>query len=285
MVTIGVPLYNHARYIVECLDSLLRQTYPSTEIIIIDDGSTDDSFAIASDFLHSQTLNPRYEIVTRPNRGMCNTMNEIAQKAQGEFISFIGSDDYWMPEKIADQAAYLLANPDVTLVHSCSVRVDDKGEIIGELNFPKKIKTGYLFEELVRGKAKINTTSHLYRRAVFDDIGYYDPAFRFEDTDFWLRLSKEHKVGFIDAVHCNYRWHGENLSSPQNDLVFYNEELLEIYRKNVSDTRLLKTALRRIHKKSMKTAWRSGERHLALEQLAQYLSPSLVSKKQAPEKQ
>lgn len=285
LVTIGVPLYNHSRYIVECLDSLVRQTYSPIEIIVVDDGSTDDSFDIAREFLQSQSLNSRYEIITRPNRGMCNTMNEIAQKAQGDFISYIGSDDYWMPEKITDQASYLLANPGVALVHSCSVRVSDTGQVIGELNYPKKIKSGYLFDDLVRGKAKINTTSHLYRRSLFDSIGYYDPAFRFEDTDFWLRLTKDHKVGFLDKVHCSYRWHGENLSSPKNDLVFYNDELLAIYRKNVSDPRLLKTALRKIHKKAMKTAWRTGQRKLAAEQLVQYLSPSLVSERDASVKE
>lgn len=275
LVTIGVPLYNHESYIVKCLDSLVRQTYRDIEIIVIDDGSTDDSFAIARKYLQSQTLNTRYDITTRPNRGMCNTMNEIAKRAQGEFISFIGSDDYWMPEKILDQADYLHDNPDVALVHSCSVRVDDTDQVIGEMNYPKKIKAGYLFKDLVTGKAKINTTSHLYRCALFDSIGYYDPSFSFEDTDFWLRLTKEHKVGFIDKVHCGYRWHGENLSNPKNDFVFYNDELLAIYRKNVSDPQLLKIALRKIHKKAMKTAWRSGQTKLALDQLRQYVRPTL----------
>ena len=142
LVTIGVPLYNHSRYVVQCLDSLVRQTYTPIEIIVIDDGSPDDSYHIACDFLQSQTLNPRYKITTRPNRGMCNTMNEIAHQATGEFISYIGSDDYWMAEKIAEQANYLSAHPDVTLVHSGSVRVDGNGQQIGEMRYPKKIKAG-----------------------------------------------------------------------------------------------------------------------------------------------
>lgn len=273
LVTIGVPLYNHSQYIVECLDSLVRQSYQPIEIIVIDDGSPDDSFAVAKAFLDSQTLNRQYRITTRPNQGMCNTLNEIAQLAKGEFISFIGSDDYWMPNKISDQADFLLANPEVALVHSCSVRIDGSGLEIGKMNYPKKIKEGHIFNELVTGAAKINTTSHLYRRSVYESIGYYDPAFSFEDTDFWLRLTKEHKIGFINKVHCGYRWHGENLSNPRNDFLFYNDELMAIYRKNVDNPQLLKTALRRIHKKACKAAWRAGRYRLALDQLLRYISP------------
>lgn len=276
LVTIGVPLYNHEKYIVECLDSLVKQTYTPIEIIVIDDGSTDSSFQMARDFLNKQTHNHNFHISTRPNQGMCRTLNEIGAMAKGEYIAFIGSDDYWMHNKIADQAAYLKKHTDVTLVHSCSVRVDNSGNEIGKLNYPKKIKEGYLFEQLVTGGAKINTTSHLYRRSVFDTIGYYDPSFSFEDTDFWLRLCKSHKVGFINEEHCGYRWHGENLSDPKNDLLFYNRELQDIYRKNVADQKLLKIALRKIHKRATKKALRTGQYKIAMAELRQYLSPRVA---------
>jgi glycosyltransferase involved in cell wall biosynthesis len=274
LVTIGVPLYNHEAYITECLRSLTQQTYTPVEIIVIDDGSTDQSYDVARSYLETQTDNVNFKISTQANQGMCNTMNRIAAMASGEFISFIGSDDYWMPDKIADQAAFLIEHPDVMLVHSCSIRIDSNGIEIGKLNYPDKVKEGYLFDELVTGAAKINTTSHLYRRAVFNDIGYYDPTFSFEDTDFWLRLCKDHKVGFIDREHCAYRWHGENLSDPKNSLLFYNAELQDVYRKNVADKRLLNVALRKIHKRSAKKAWRSGEYGIAWSELRQFIRPN-----------
>lgn len=273
LVTIGVPLYNHSPYIVECLASLVQQSYQPIEIIVIDDGSTDDSYEVAKRYLESQTHNKNYQISSRKNRGMCHTLNEIAHKAQGEFISFIGSDDFWTLDKVADQAAYLQTNPDITLVHSSSVQIDASGQQLREMRYRKKIKSGYLFQDLVKGLAKINTTSHMYRHSVYEDIGFYDPAFSFEDTDFWLRLSKNHKVGFIDVVHCHYRWHGKNLSDPSNDFIFYNDQCVSIYRKNVDDPQLLSVALRKIYKRACKKAWRSGRYRLAYEQFLRYVAP------------
>lgn len=273
LVTIGVPLYNHEPYIAECLESLVTQSHRPLEIIVIDDGSSDNSHAVARSFLESQSHLADFHVSTRPNRGMCHTLNEIAAKARGEYISFIGSDDFWMPSKIEEQADFLDAHADVALVHSCSIRVDADGRQIGLINYPSKLKSGYLFEELVKGNAKINTTSHLYRRSVYEEIGYYDPSFSFEDTSFWLRLCKSHKVGFIDREHCCYRWHGENLSKPENSLLFYNRELQDVYRKNVSDTRLLKIALRKIHGRSMRKAFRAGEYAIALGELGQFIAP------------
>jgi len=275
LTTVGVALYNHERYIVECLQSIIEQTYQPIELIVIDDGSTDDSYAVAKKYLESQQANKNYTIRSRPNQGICHTLNEIANAATGDYISYIGSDDYWMNDKIADQAHYLSTHPEVALVHSCSIRVDENGTEIGKLNYPNKLKEGRLFEALVTNKAKINTTSHLYRTSVFDKIGHYDPRFKFEDTDFWLRLSKEHQVGFINKEHCAYRWHGENYSKTENQLQFYADELIAIYRKNVSDTKLLKRVLRKIHARSFKMALRSGKYTRAVQELKKFWFPQL----------
>ena len=148
LVTVGVALYNHEKYIVECLESIVNQTYRPIELIVIDDGSPDNSYAIARAYLESQDKLSQYTIKSRPNQGMCNTLNEIAKMAQGEFISFVGSDDFWGVEKIADQVAYLENHPEVVLVHSNSYRIDGEGNRIMAVDYRTKQNSGMIFEAM-----------------------------------------------------------------------------------------------------------------------------------------
>ena len=271
LVTVGVALYNHEKYIVECLESIVNQTYRPLELIVIDDGSPDGSYAAAKAYLESQEKLADYTILTRPNRGMCNTLNEIAKMAKGEYIAFVGSDDFWAEKKIEEQVAYLEAHPEYALVHSNSYRVDGEGKRIEPVDYTSKVNSGRIFEAIVRGSGGINTASHLYRTSVYAEIGYYDPAFRFEDTDFWLRLTKRYAVGFMDTCHTYYRWHGENLSDSKNMLSFYNDELIRIFRKNIDDDALRRYVIAKMYRKSFLRALRSGRPLYLLKNLWRFI--------------
>jgi alpha-1,3-rhamnosyltransferase len=270
LVTVGIALYNHENYIVKCLESVIKQSFNNIELIVVDDGSSDNSFEIAKKYLDNQDFNKNYKIYTRPNKGMCNTLNEIAQQAKGKYISFIGSDDYWMLNKIEQQVLFLENNPDIVLVHSNSIKVDEKDKEIGFLDYSSKKNSGKLFEAIIFGKGGINTPSHLYRTEIYKEIGYYDSTLKFEDTDFWLRLAKIYNVGFINESHTYYRWHGENLSDEKNKLKFYNDEIVKIFNKNIEDTELKKRAILRIYRKSYLLALRTFEIRYLIKYLYKY---------------
>lgn len=270
LVTVGIALYNHENYIVKCLESVVKQSFNNIELIVIDDGSSDNSFEIAKKYLDNQDFNKNYKIYTRPNKGMCNTLNEIAQQAKGKYISFIGSDDYWMFNKIEEQVLFLENNPNVALVHSNSIKVDKYNNEIGFLDSSLKENSGKLFESIIFGKGGINTPSHLYRTEIYKEIGYYDSTLRFEDTDFWLRLTKIYNVGFINEAHTYYRWHGQNLSDEKNKLKFYNDEIVKIFNKNIEDPALKKRAILRIYRKSYLLAFRTFEIKYIIKYLYKY---------------
>ena len=272
LTTVGVALYNHEKYIVKCLESIVKQTYKDIELIVIDDGSSDNSFQIAKDYLDKQDYNKNYKIITRLNKGMCNTLNEIAEQASGKYISFIGSDDYWMLNKIAEQVAFLQNNPAIVLVHSNSIKVDDNNNEIGFLDYSSKKNSGDLFQSIISGKGGINTPSHLYKTDIYKKIGYYDSTLKFEDTDFWLRITKVYKVGFINKYHTFYRWHSDNLSGSKNILKFYNEELIKIYEKNIEDKDLKKIAILKIYRKSFLRALRSAKLGYFFKYIIKYLN-------------
>lgn len=270
LVTVGVAVYKHEKYIEKCLESIVRQSYKPIELIVIDDGSSDNSFEIAKKYLDNQDFNKNYKIYTRPNKGMCNTLNEIAQQSKGKYISFIGSDDYWMFNKIEEQVLFLDNNPDVALVHSNSIKVDKYNNEIGFLDYSLKNNSGKLFKSIIFGKGGINTPSHLYRTEIYKVIGYYDSTLKFEDTDFWLRLTKIYNVGFINKFHTYYRWHGQNLSDEKNKLKFYNDEIVKIFNKNIEDFKLKKSAILRIYRKSYLLALRTFEIKYIIKYLYKY---------------
>lgn len=251
LVTVGVAVYNHENYVEQCIDSVLDQDYENLELIIIDDGSPDNSVGAIQACLEKHGSPSHVQLSSRSNKGMCNTLNEIAQKSHGKYISYIGSDDYWLSNKITEQVAYLESHPDCTLVHSNSSRVDSQGQFLKDMDYSGRDNSGDLFEALIKRTGGINTPSHLYRTSVFDEIGYYDPQFRFEDTDFWLRLTKHHKVGYINETHTCYRWHGNNLSSQENNLAFYFDDLIAIYEKNIDEPELRNYAVNRVCKKAI----------------------------------
>lgn len=278
LVTVGIPIYNHENYIKECIVSIIRQTYTNIELIIIDDGSNDNSYQIAKEILETQDNFKMYTIIKRENRGMCNTLNEIAHMAKGKYISFIGSDDFWHKDKIQDQTQFLEDNPHIYLVHSNSIIVDKNSQEISKIDYSKKINKGNVFQAIVMGKGGINTPSHLYKTKVFEKIGYYDPSFRFEDTDFWLRLTKIFEIGFINKYHSYYRWHGKNLSDGKNKLKFYNEEIIKIFQKNIDDANLKKYSILRIYRKSYLLALRKFKLLTFVKYVYKYLKLSLFNK-------
>ena len=161
-----------------------------------------------------------------------------------------------MPDKISDQVAYLEAHPEITLVHSNSIKVDAVGRNLKNIDYSNRVNSGNVFAAIVQGTGGINTPSHLYRTSIYGEIGYYDPSFTFEDTDFWLRLTRNHLVGFINKFHTCYRWHGSNLSHSRNALAFYHEQVIRIFKKNIDDQTLLKQGIRRILRKSISKSLR-----------------------------
>ncbi len=277
LVTVGVALYNHEKYILKCLESIINQSYSNIELIIIDDGSPDNSYFLSKNYLEKYS-DKNITLITRKNKGMCNTLNEIAKLSKGKYISFIGSDDFWFLNKIEDQVNYLESNDNITLVHSNSIKVDANNKEIGFLDYSSKLNSGNIYESIIYGKGGINTPSHLYKTSIYKEIGYYDNTLKFEDTDFWLRLTKKHLIGYINKNHSYYRWHGENLSDSKNMLTFYNEELIKIFKKNIDNKVLQKKIILKMYRKSFLRALRTFEVKYFFKFLVKYLNLKYLNK-------
>jgi len=200
-----MPVYNGERYLQEALDSLLRQTCPHFELLIIDDGSTDQSAAIIQSCQDERIRLVRNE----RNLGLIATLNKGLALARGEFIARMDCDDVSLPHRLARQLAYMERHPDVVLAGSWfEKRQGQRSSLVRLPVDHEAIRFFLLFD---------NTFLHssiLLRRTWLEASGFrFDPDFPYaEDYELWARISRHGRVANIPEVLVRYRDHEENTS-------------------------------------------------------------------------
>ena len=228
LVSILVPLYNHAHYVEVCLDSIREARWPAKELIIIDDGSTDQSADVVRQWYERQlkTEFVRFELTSRPNRGLTRTINELISMASGDYLVLLASDDYLLPEGIASRVEYLQNHPDKLAVFSDCVVVDEGGKVIrdsgiagmhgGRLNVlgdPDLMDLELIFNWCVPGPV------FMAHRDLYRTLGGYDENLVVEDWDMYLKICSRGLLGFIPGPVAAYRYHGGNtICSPEKCL-------------------------------------------------------------------
>jgi colanic acid/amylovoran biosynthesis glycosyltransferase len=201
IVSVIIPAYNAASTLRKTLDSVLAQTFTSFEIVVVDDGSTDDTMAVAT-----TADDPRVRVLAQSNAGVSAARNRGAAAARGELLAFLDADDLWAPDKLACQVAALQAHPDAGLAFSWTAYVDDRGDRlpVGDVAIRAE---GWVFRDLLlRGNFVASGSGALIRRTAFDAVGGFEPTLRTaEDWDFYLRVAAICPFVCVPVVHVFYR--------------------------------------------------------------------------------
>lgn len=203
LVSVLLASYNHARYVEAAVRSVMAQTGVSFELIVIDDGSPDESPEILKRL--SQELH--FEFVFRPNRGLVPTLNEMLAKAGGEFICTLASDDTMLAGRLEKQSAYMLSHPGAVACFGQVRLMDAEGRLSVGAD-PRYLRgvPRVTFAELLLGEKELHGCTEMIRRGTLLDVGGYDERFKFEDYPLWLALS--HRYGplpVVPDVFCHYR--------------------------------------------------------------------------------
>jgi len=219
-VSVIIPTYNGAQYIKQAVDSILAQTYDDYEIIVVDDGSTDDT---------AELLRPYGDRITylyQENRKLPAARNAGIRAARGQYLAFLDSDDLFLPHKLAAQARCLDERPEVGLVASGHQYIDEAGRLLQEsrpwLGRPSITLESILFG----GLAPVHAV--LLRRDWFERVGGFDEQFSYcEDMDLWYRLALAGcPMVWESAVVCQYRLHAHNMSrSPETHFAYLRRAL------------------------------------------------------------
>jgi glycosyltransferase involved in cell wall biosynthesis len=215
-VSVIIPSFNHHKYIVEAIDSVLGQTFQDYEIIIIDDSSTDGSVKIIQEHLNKINDKRIRSIVFEKNRGASVTVNKGICEAKGGYISILNSDDVFIPDKLEKQVSFLDANKNVGAVFTLAEIIDDNGArftdtshfystIFDQENRSRHQWLNYFFY-------KCNCLCHpsiLIRKECYKTVGNYDPRFaQLPDFDMWIRLCLKYEIHIIRENLIKFRIHG-----------------------------------------------------------------------------
>ncbi len=245
-VSVIIPTYNRERFIAEAVDSVLAQTYKNIEIIVVDDGSTDNTKEVLEPYMDWITYLPI------ENGGPARARNAGMQAATGDYIAFLDSDDVYEPYKVEVQARLLDTIEEVGLVCSELSAIDDNGNMLDEFHLKKYHRAAYLKEDSAYeriysksitiaqagfdikdwGKRRvyvgdvfdryydeliISTNTVMFRREVIDSVGLqHEPYWLFEDYEFVLRITRSHQVAFIDIPTYRLRYHDAQISTTRN---------------------------------------------------------------------
>jgi glycosyltransferase involved in cell wall biosynthesis len=201
-ISVIIPAYNYARYLAEAIDSVLAQTYPVLEVIVVDDGSTDDTPGVLAAYAN------RIRAIRQQNLGVSAARNTGISAARGEYVAFLDADDVWQPSKLDAQMARFDADPSLGLVHCGAESFDDKGKTI---HFWRDGMQGRVAINILRLEPVIAAPSSniVVPRRVAEEIGGFDTRMSgSEDWDFAYRVAARYEIGFTPEPLVRYRIHG-----------------------------------------------------------------------------
>ncbi len=187
LVSIIIPTYNSAVYLAQAIDSALTQTYQNIEIIVVNDGSTDDTESIIAPY----RKNPKVHYIVQGNKGLSGARNTGIRAAKGEYIALLDADDIFLPEKIKEQVVYMQHHPSCALCY-CDLYHFWDGQPEQKMKMRYTYYSGEeVFARLLEGSF-IAPVTVLIKKEVFETLGYFDEVMRqyAEDYEFWLRIAR-----------------------------------------------------------------------------------------------
>jgi glycosyltransferase involved in cell wall biosynthesis len=245
-VSIIIATYNRSGLLKECVESLLAQTHRDLEIIVVDDGSTDDTQTAIADISQKHN-NVRY--YPRPHLGAPSTRNFGLTKAGGEFIGFFDSDDLWPPNYIETMVRNLQANPDFDVAYSQIMQIVD-GKLCGQYITMDKPPAGHITADLfLRGKAFNFPSSTILRKNVFAGVFWEEKTGNCDDFDLYLRISTKSKFMYVPDTYMMYRKTNDSVTaSARNKMFTYHMYVMERFYFHLSGNKYVprKLALNKI---------------------------------------
>lgn len=207
-VSVIIPNYNYAKYIARTIDSVLAQTYKNLEIIVIDDGSKDNSLEILEGY------GEQLKIIRQQNQGVSMARNNGAASASGEYVAFLDADDIWLPAKLEKQMKRFFDDAEVGFVNCAMTLIDPNDQPCGEMN--EGIE-GYVAKEFLyfeKGVVVGAGSTGVVARKVFEELGGFDKRLSTAaDWDFCYRLATKYKIAFVREPLVLYRVHNSNMHS------------------------------------------------------------------------
>ena len=218
-VSVIIPTYNRAWCLPQAVASVMEQTYQDFEVLVVDDGSRDDTVKIAASW------GPSVRLLQQENKGVSAARNLGIRSARGRLLAFLDSDDWWQPEKLARQVAFFETHPEAMICQTDEIWIR-RGMRVNPKHRHRK-PSGWIFEPSL-ALCLVSPSAVMMRRALFDAVGFFDEALpACEDYDLWLRVSARYPIHLIeDPLAVKRGGHPDQLSR-QHSLDRYRIQSLD----------------------------------------------------------
>lgn len=219
-ISIIIPTFNRSRLLKRALESVYLQSNSNHEVIVVDDGSTDETAAMISSFF------PQVRYFFQNNNGVSAARNKGIEESTGEWIAFLDSDDEWLPEKLEKQQKALIANPEYKICHTEEIWIRD-GTRVNQMKKHKK-QGGWIFPQCLPLCA-MSPSSIMIHRTLFEQLGNFDTSLpACEDYDLWLRITAKYPVLYIEEPQIKkYGGHEDQLSKKHWGMDRYRIQALQ----------------------------------------------------------
>jgi glycosyltransferase involved in cell wall biosynthesis len=220
LVSVVIPTYNYGHFITEALESVFSQTYPHFEVIVVDDGSTDDTRE------KLELYRNRIQYIYKKNGGLSAARNTGIEASRSNLVALLDSDDLWHPKKLEIQVNYLKHHPEIALLGSTAIK---------DMQFgwpPMKQMNGDMGKLIALSEMVIRShfapSSVMIRKDCLQEVGLFDTGLRaVEDRDMWIRIASRHLIANLDIPLIYYRIHNRNMSLEAARMEEYESKVLQ----------------------------------------------------------
>lgn len=242
LVSMVIPSFNHGYFVKSCIKSIIVQDYNNIELIIIDDGSMDDSVKVIESILpECMARFARFEFRSRPNKGLIATLNEALEWSRGKYFSAIASDDLLLPNKTSLLLSNIEQEEDVAGVFGGCELIDQSGSVVGLLTSKASYHS---YDEIITNRYVIVASSQLLRLDLIREVGVYPAGIYIEDWYMWLSLTKAgYRLKVLPDVVVKYRQHDSNISKNVEKMFNSRKLILSFFK----DHRFYSFSMAQIH--------------------------------------
>lgn len=206
LVSVIVPTYNARRYILQSIQSVLDQTYDNFELIIVDDGSTDETYNLILDTFSGDS---RIRLIRICNSGVAVALNSGIELSRGKYIARLDADDIAVPNRLRQQVNFMESNKNIGVLGSAAIKINAKGKNIGEM---RKYNHNYQLKWLLMFNNAFIHPTVMIRRDLLLQVGCYNNV-KSEDGDLWVRLAKITRFYNLDLPLIKYRIHDDQTTT------------------------------------------------------------------------
>ena len=227
LISVIIPCYNQAHFLGEAIQSVLAQTFQESEIIVVDDGSPDNTAEVAARY-------PNVRYIRQSNQGLSGARNAGIRQSQGDYLVFLDADDRLLPDAFQAGLDCLRAHPECAFVSGHHRYINYDGSLLNE--YPPEPVDDDHYLALLKGNYIGMHATVMYRRLVFDTVGGFDTALTScEDYDLYLRVARRYPIGRHDSMVAEYRWHAANMSSNSARMLLMALAVLRAQKEYIQD--------------------------------------------------